>query len=63
MSDTIRRELLTATEVAKMLGFSRSTFYEWLKEHPEFPKSVALGGNVKKWKRKQVEAFIDLLGT
>jgi predicted DNA-binding transcriptional regulator AlpA len=66
MSQSIRPELLTAAEVARLFGMSRATFREWVKTQPGFPKAVILGKTkankvIKKWRRRQVMSFIELL--
>jgi predicted DNA-binding transcriptional regulator AlpA len=66
MSDVIRKELLTLPEVAKIMGMGRTSFYEWLKDHDDFPKAVVIGTSkkgreIKRWKRKAVESYVELL--
>lgn len=63
------RELLTPTEVRRLLGFSDARdFDEFVKTAERFPKSVTLGktkqGRTRtRFKKAQVMAFIELLGS
>ncbi len=67
MPDEIRQELLTAAEVRQMLGMEATTFREFLKANPLFPKPKAIGKNrggsdMMRYLRKQVEAYLELMG-
>lgn len=54
-SDTYERtlnvELPTICGFALFLGFGEPTIYEWVKEHPEFQKSLEL---IKTWQKKRL---------
>ncbi len=48
------------------MGLGRTEFYEFLKENdPKFPQAVQVGTKAtrKRWKKRQVLAYIDLLGS
>jgi predicted DNA-binding transcriptional regulator AlpA len=62
----IQPEMLTAAEVAQMLGMERTSFYRFRQARPDFPRPVVLyktakGRPVERWRRREVLAFIDLL--
>lgn len=61
MAGDIRKELLTATEVAKMLAMGRSTFYDFIRDDPFFPKPLLMGkGKDKKWVLAEIEWYLRL---
>ncbi len=71
MSDPFPKQLLLdRAEVRGLLGMSRTGFERWLASEAAkgFPKPVEVdktpkGRPVLKWKKVQVLAFIDLLGS
>ena len=59
--------LLTAKQVMTILAMDRSSFYEFVASNPQFPKQVIVGktkksGEIRRYRKSQVLAFIDLLG-
>lgn len=61
-------EVLSAVEVAALLGMNAKTFRRFQAANPGFPRPVILGKTEKgkpiiRWRRRQVDAFIDLLGS
>jgi len=67
MAGEVRQELLTAADLAVVLGMSRSALQRYLADHPHFPQPVVLGQTpagkpIHRWRRRDVDAFITLLG-
>ena len=56
-------KLLTAKEVLVMTGYkSRTTLWRRVKSG-EFPAPIALSANATRWKREEVEAWVEALPT
>ena len=55
-----KRPLISPTEVAKRLGISRRTLYDWI-AGGYFPAPTRFGpdGRMQKWEVDEVEAFIE----
>lgn len=61
------KELLRAEEVMEMLSMEKTAFYDFLKHQPLFPKPIEIGKTrkgqpIKRWRKRSVLAFIDLVG-
>lgn len=54
---TTERRMLSAREVAYMLGVSLSTLYKMVREG-RFPQGVMLTGRLRKWHLETVEEFV-----
>lgn len=52
-------ELLTAEEVAKMLGLSKRTFLERYAIRPDFPGRIAISKRKFWWKRGEVMIWLE----
>ncbi len=66
--EPIRQELLTAAEVRQMLGMEQTTFREFLKANPLFPKPQAVGKgrggkDMMRYIRRKIEAYLELMGS
>ena len=62
----LQAELLDVDAVAVLLGMSPRTFRRFREHNPGFPKPVTVGKtaksrDIKRWRRREVEAFITLL--
>ena len=62
------KEMLQAHEVMHLLSMDRSSFAEFTKQQPLFPKAVVIGktkkgGEIRRYRKCQVLAFIDLIGS
>ena len=51
-----QRSLLTAQEVAELLGVSRTTFWRMRQRH--FPSALFCGGHLLRWDRSTIERWI-----
>ncbi len=61
------KELLKPEEVMEMLSMEKTSFYDFLKSQPMFPKPIEIGKTrkgqpIKRYRKRQVMAFIDLMG-
>ncbi len=50
-------KLLKMTEIAAILGVSRTTIYRW-SERSDFPKKKQIGPNSVRWLQSEVEEWI-----
>jgi prophage regulatory protein len=59
MSDSIRvaGAILRRKQVEQVVGLSRSTIYQRIKDGT-FPKAVSLGGRMVGWRASDVELFL-----
>ena len=55
---TVERLLLGPKDVIEMVNLSRSTIYRKV-QNGEFPAPLNLGGNARRWRKDQIEAWID----
>jgi predicted DNA-binding transcriptional regulator AlpA len=60
--------LLTPKQVMTMLGMDRTSFYDFTTANPAFPRQVVVGktkkgGEVKRYRKSQVMAFLELLSS
>lgn len=54
-----QKEVLTPGEVWRMLGMTKTTFYRFVKDNPEFPLPIVLGKrNVTKYLREEIEWYL-----
>jgi prophage regulatory protein len=59
MSDSIRvvGAILRRKQVEQIVGFSRSTIYQRIKDGT-FPKPISLGGRMVGWRASDIELFL-----
>lgn len=67
MIESEKKGFLRATEAAKLLGVSRSTFWAWSQQKEvrgvAVPRHIKLSVGVTVWKRADIYAFIDQLSS
>lgn len=51
--------LMTVSEVAKFLGLSRAYVYRLRKANPDFPQPIYLTPKAPRFRREEIEAWID----
>ncbi|KWW37556.1 prophage regulatory protein [Cupriavidus metallidurans] len=57
-SDTAKRKVLRARDIAEMTGLARPTIYYYVKLG-QFPKPIPLGAKAVGWLASEVEAWLD----
>ena len=45
--------------VAKKLGVSKTTAWEWVKSCPNFPKKIKVGARTSRWRESEVDAWLE----
>ena len=53
-------QLLTRRQLQETLGISRTTTYRWLQDGT-LPAPVRLGPRFLRWRRRDIEAFLEAL--
>ena len=49
---------LRVSQVIKLLGIGKSTFYKWIADG-RFSRGIRLGERIKVWKSEEIYAFMD----
>lgn len=53
------KSLLSASLGAAMVGVSVSTWWEWARTHPDFPKPIRISSRCTRWDRTEIEKWLD----
>jgi predicted DNA-binding transcriptional regulator AlpA len=54
---------ITATEAAKLIGVSKSTWYRWKKNSDQFPFAPTMYGRTLYYSRPEVEEYVKKINT
>ena len=53
------RLLLSAQQGASMTGVTISTWWEWAKTFPDFPKPIRISSRCTRWDKSEVNAWLE----
>lgn len=56
---TLARYLMSAAQGAKMTGVAESTWWEWARTIPDFPKSIRISARCTRWDKAEIEAWLE----
>jgi predicted DNA-binding transcriptional regulator AlpA len=51
-------EMLSQKDLSKIFQVSRGTIYLWIKEKPDFPKSIKIGRKLL-WKKSEIAEYME----
>lgn len=54
--------LISIKETARLCEVSQATVWRYSKNHPDFPKAIKISPRVTRWRRADVEAFVQKIG-
>ncbi|AUQ57410.1 putative transcriptional regulator [Phaeobacter inhibens] len=52
-------ELVSAKQGADYIGVTISTWWEWARTLPDFPKPLRISTRCTRWRRSEVDAFLE----
>jgi len=53
------RTLMSAVQGAKLTGVAESTWWEWSRTMPDFPKPIRISTRCTRWDRAEIEAWLE----
>lgn len=56
---TLGRCLMSAAQGAKMTGVAESTWWEWARTIPDFPKSIRISARCTRWDKSEIEVWLE----
>ena len=52
-------ELMSAKQGADYIGVTISTWWEWARTLPDFPKPLRISTRCTRWRRSEIDAFLE----
>ena len=56
---SVARTLMSAAQGARMTGVAESTWWEWARTIPDFPKSIRISARCTRWDKAEIEAWLE----
>lgn len=56
---SVGRTLISAGQGARMTGVAESTWWEWARTFPDFPKSIRISPRCTRWDKLEIEAWLE----
>jgi prophage regulatory protein len=54
--------LISIKQTAILCGVSPATIWRYAKSHPDFPRAIKISPRVTRWRRADIEAFVQKIG-
>jgi predicted DNA-binding transcriptional regulator AlpA len=55
---TRSKRMVSAAQLAKILGVSEGTVWRWARENKNFPRGLKLGPRLTRWDSDAIDAFL-----
>ncbi|MEP1537975.1 MAG: AlpA family phage regulatory protein [Paracoccaceae bacterium] len=58
-SEQMGRLLISAAQGAELTGVSESTWWDWQRAFPDFPKPIRISARCTRWVKSEISAWLE----